>query len=154
MFFNLVTKDFNTPGFRGFVELGNDVGIDHAASFKRPIEIDLADFAAQCRLRQLRDRKHVVGNAVRRALRIKHLQIQHAVYGHLYIVARNACLLSNVGGQFFQTVLVPNALHNRNHDVKSRMQCAAVLTEALNDIGTLLRHYSCRLKQGDYYHHD
>ena len=43
------------------------------ALLERPVEFDLADLAAQGRLRELNDGELVIGDAVGGALRIEHL---------------------------------------------------------------------------------
>ena len=60
------------------------------------VEIDLADLAAELRLAELADREHVVGDAVRRALRVQHFQVEHAVDADLHVVARDADLRRDV----------------------------------------------------------
>ena len=67
-----------------------------AALLERAVELDLADLAAQRRLRELRDREGIVRDAVRRARGIHHLQIQHAVDADLHVVLRDADLLGDV----------------------------------------------------------
>ena len=70
--------------------------VDVRALLERAVELDLADLAAQRGLRELDDREAVVGDAVGRALRVEHLQVQHAVDADLHVVARDADLLRDV----------------------------------------------------------
>jgi hypothetical protein len=65
-------------------------------------------------------------------MRIEDLHIEDGVDTHLHIVPRNADLLGHVEGLFLQAVPVGNTLYEWNEDMKSRMQCAAVLAEILN----------------------
>ena len=52
------------------------------------------------------DGEDVVGDAVRGALRVQHLEIQHAVHLHLHVVARDADLRRDIERHFLQRVLV------------------------------------------------
>ena len=57
---DLVAQYFDAPRLRRLVEFADDVGIDGRAFLERTVEVDLADFTAQRRLRQLRDGELVV----------------------------------------------------------------------------------------------
>ena len=54
---DLVAQHLDAPRLRRLVELGDDLRVDVGALLERAVEIDLADLAAQRRLRQLRDRE-------------------------------------------------------------------------------------------------
>ena len=121
--------------------------VDPPALLERAVELDLADLAAQRRLRELRDREGIVRDAVRRARGIHHLQIQHAVDADLHVVLRDADLLGNVDRGLLQAVPVRDALDAGHEDVEARMQGLAVLAEPLDDERALLRHDDRRLEQ-------
>src|SRR6185312_1149706 len=149
---DLVTHHFHAPGAGGLVELGNDVRVDDAASLEGAVELDLADFAPQCRLGELRDGEAVVRNAIRGEVRVEHLHIQDGVNTNLHVVPRDADLLGDVERLLFQTVSVSNALDERNQDMKPGLQRTAVLAEALDDVCALLRNYGRGARDHDYDH--
>src|SRR6185369_11378610 len=136
---DLVAQHLYAPRLGRFVELAHDVHVDLPALLERSVEIDLADLAAQRRLSELRNGEVVVRNAVRRARRVEHLQIQHAVDTDLHVVLRDADLLRNVDRTFLQVVLVGDVLHERHEDMEAGRQSAAVLPEQLDDERALLR---------------
>src|ERR1700742_2601365 len=148
---DFVAQYLHAPGGRCLVQLGNDIRDDGAARLERSIQLDFADLAAQRGLRQLRNRKSIVGDSVRGEVRVHHLHIQHAVHAHLDIVAGDADLLGDVDGDFLQAVLVGYALHEGHQDVKAGGQRTAVLAEVLDDVGALLRNHGGGLCD---YHHD
>ena len=125
-----------------------------AARLERAIEIDLADLAAQRRLRELDDREAIVRDAVRGAAGIEHLQIQHAVDADLHVVLGDADLLGNIERLFLEGVPVGDAFDERKQDVKPGLDRAAVAAESLDDEGALLRHDDGGLHQDDDDEHD
>lgn len=76
-------------------------------------------------------------------MRIEDLHVEDGVHTNLHIVPGNADLLGNVEGLFLQAVPVGNTLDERNQNMKSRMQCAAVLPEILDNVRALLWDHSC-----------
>ena len=62
--FDLVTEHFDAPGLRSLVEFVDHLNIDIRPLLKRPIEINLADLAAQCGLGQLGQGKVVIADAI------------------------------------------------------------------------------------------
>ena len=138
----------------GLVELGDHVGIDDAAGLEGAIQLDLADLAAQGRLRELRDGEAVIGDAVGGQVRIEHLHVEDRVDADLDVVARDADLLGDIEGLLLQAVPVGDALHERHQNVKARLQRAAVFAEVLDDVGALLGHHGRGLGQHDDHGHD
>ena len=61
---DLVAQHLHAPRFGGLVHFGNDHHVDVRPLFERAIELNLADLAAEVRLRQLGDGVGVVGDAV------------------------------------------------------------------------------------------
>jgi hypothetical protein len=112
--------------------------------------ICLADLAAQGGLRQLRNREAVVGDPVGRQVRIHHLHVQHCIDAHLHVVAGDADLFGNVDRDFFETVLVGDALHERHENMKAGRQRAAVFAQVFDHEGALLRHH--RRGLGNHHH--
>ena len=146
---DLVAQHLHAPGLGRLVELLHDLQVDVHALFERLVEVDLADLAAQRRLRQLRDGEDVVGDAVRRALRVEDLEIQDAVHAHLHVVARDADLRRDVDRRFLQRMPVADDVEERNQDVKPGMQHAGKPAEPLDDVRALLRDDDRRLRNDD-----
>src|SRR6185503_3413360 len=142
-----VAQHFDAPRLGCLVELADDVGVDRGALLERAVELDLADLAAQRRLRELRDRELVVRDAVRRARRIEDLHVQDAVDADLDVIPRDADLLRDVDRHLLQAVLVGDALHERREDVEPGLQRAAVFAPQLDDVRALLRYDDRRLRQ-------
>ncbi len=90
-------------------------------------------------MRKLGDAKAVVGDAVGGALRIQDFQIEHAVHRYLNVVPGDANLRWNVDGLFFERMLVAHHVEEGHEDMKSRAKSPAVLAEALDHVGALLR---------------
>ncbi len=65
---DLVAQHLDAPRLGRLVELGDDRGVDVRALLEGAVEVDLADLAAQRRLRELGDGEHVVRDAVGGAL--------------------------------------------------------------------------------------
>src|SRR5579872_1357159 len=61
---DLIPHYLHAPRPRCLVQLRDDIRVDDASGLERPIELDLADFAAQGGLGKLGDRKAVVSDAV------------------------------------------------------------------------------------------
>ena len=142
-----------TPQARGcLVQFADHVGVDGAARLEGAVEFDLADFAAQGGLRELRDREAVVGDPVGGQMRIEHLHVEHRVDADLDVVARDADLLRDVDGDFLQAVPVGHPLDERNEDVEARLQGAAVFAQILDDERALLRHHGRGLGHHDDHH--
>src|SRR6267143_1505297 len=59
--FDLVAQHLDSPVSARLVERGDDLPVDLVARLERLVELHLADLAAQRGLRQLRDRRDVVG---------------------------------------------------------------------------------------------
>ena len=97
------------------------------------VEVDLADLAAQRRLGELRDREHVVGDAVRGAFGVEHLEVEHAVDLHLDVVARDADLRGDVGGGFLQRVAIADDVDERNEDVETGAERGVEAAQPLDD---------------------
>jgi hypothetical protein len=136
------------------IQLADHVCVDRAARLECTVEVDLADLAAQRRLRELNDREAVVGDAVRSAAGIQHLQVQHAVDAHLDVVPGDADLFGDIERFLLERVPVRDALGERYQDVKARLDRAAESTERFDDECTLLRHHDCSLHQHDEDEHD
>jgi hypothetical protein len=139
MFLNLVAQHFHTPGLGRFVQLLHDLHVDVNALFERLVQIDLADLAAQVRLRELRDREDVVRDAVRRAFRIEDLEIQDAVHTDLHVVARDADLRRDIDRDFLQRVPVPDDIQKRHEEVQAGLFDVRKPAESLDDERALLR---------------
>jgi hypothetical protein len=103
------------------------------------VEVDLADLAPERGLRELADREKIVGDAVRRALGVHHLQVEHAVDVHLHVVLRDADLLRDVEGGLLQRVAVADRVDEREKDVEPGVERRAVAAEPLDDERALLR---------------
>ena len=146
---DLVAQHLHAPRLRRLVELADDLRVDVGPLLERLVQIDLADLAAQRRLRELADREHVVGDAVRRALRIQHLQVEDAVDADLHVVARDADLRRDVDGDLLERVAVADDIDERQQHVKARAQRAVKPAEALDDVRALLRHDDRRLRDDD-----
>src|SRR5688572_7536420 len=146
---DLVAQDLDAPGRRGLVELVDDVGVDRGALLEGAVELDLADLAAQRRLRELNDREAVVGDAVGGLARIEHLHVEHAIDADLHVVARDADLLGNVHRLFLEVVLVGDAVEEGLQDVKPGLDRAAVAAEGLDHECALLRHDDRGLRNDD-----
>src|SRR6185437_2180970 len=112
---------------------------DGGPGLKSFVQLDLADLASQRRLGQLRERKLIVVDPVRRALGIKHPHVQNSVDMDLDIVARNAHLFGNVDGTFLQHVLVTDCVDERHENVESRIKRRTVFPQTFHDVGALLR---------------
>ena len=95
------------------------------------------------------DREEVVGDAVRRALGVQHLQVQHAVDADLHVVARDADLLGDVDRLLLERVPVADHVDERHQDVEAGVERAGELAQALDDVGALLRHDDRRLRDDD-----
>ncbi len=127
----------------------DDVGVDRGALLEGAVELDLADLAAQRRLRELDDREAVVGDAVGGLARIEHLQVEHAVDADLHVVARDADLLGDVHRLFLEVVLVGDAVEEGLQDVEPGLDRAVVAAERLDDEGALLGHDDRGLRDDD-----
>src|SRR6185503_13017794 len=138
---DLVAHDFDAPGLGGFVQFADDLRVDVGALLKGAVEFDLAELAAQRGLRQLGDAEGIVADAVGCALGVQDFQVEHTVHRHLNVVAGDANLWRDVDGLLLERVLVANDVEKRDQDMKSRAQRAAILAQALDDVGALLRHH-------------
>ena len=116
---DLVAEHLHAPRFRGLVHFADHHEVDVRPLLEGAIELDLADLAAEVRLRELRDRIGVVGDAVRRAGGIEDFEVQDAVDRDLYVVARDADLLGNVERDFLQRMLVADGVEERHEDVEA-----------------------------------
>ena len=134
---------------RRVVERGDHGGVDLVALLERAVELHPADDAAQRRLRQLRDREHVVRRAIRREPRIGHLEIQDAVDLQLRVVLGDADLRRHVERRFAQVVPVRDAVEERDDEVESRREHRVEAAEPLDDPRLLLRHDADRLDDAD-----
>jgi len=63
--------------------------------------LDLAELAPQRCLSELRDAEVIVGDAIRGALGVEHLQVKHAIHGNLDVVSRDTDLRWYVDGLLF-----------------------------------------------------
>ena len=113
------------------------------------VEIDLADFAAQRGLASWVMAKHDSSRCRRRRARVENLHVEDAVDAHLDVVARDADLLGDIDGGFFERVPVADDVHERREDMKAGLQRAGVAAQALDDVGALLRHDHGRLGEND-----
>ena len=95
---DLVAQHLDAPVRRRLVERGDDRRVDLVALLEGPVELHLADHAAQRRLRELRDRDDVVRRAVGREPRIGHLEVQDAVDLQLRVVLGDADLARTSSG--------------------------------------------------------
>jgi hypothetical protein len=100
-------------------------------------------------LRKLRNREVIVGDAVRGARRVEHLQVQHTVDADLHVVFRDADLLGDIERLLLQAVAVGDPLHERNQYMEAGRHRAAVLAEDFDDVRALLRHDDGRLRDDD-----
>ncbi len=146
---DLVAQHLDAPGRGSLVEFGDDILVDRLPLFEGAVELDLADLAAERRLRELDDREAVVGDAVGCLAGLQHLQIQHSVHADLHVVPGDADLLRDVHRLFLQVVLVGDALDERDEDMKARLDRAAVAAEILDDKRALLRHDNGGLRDDD-----
>ena len=142
---DLVAQHLHAPRLGGLVELGDDRDVDVGALLERAVEVDLADLAAQRRLRELRDGEQVVLDAVGGALRVEDLEVEHAVDADLDVVAGDADLLRDVERRFLERVLVADDVDERHQDVEAGVERAGVPAEPLDDEGALLRDDDGRL---------
>ena len=94
--FDFVTQHFHAPIQSGFVNGLHHLGVDDVAFFKGFIQLQLTDYRAQRRLRQLRNGDHIVAGAVAGAHGIGHLKVENAVNLKLRVVARDADLAGDV----------------------------------------------------------
>ena len=62
------------------VEVADYLGVDISPLLERSIQLDLAEFAAQRSLCQLRNAEGIVADAVGGAFGIENFQIEHAVH--------------------------------------------------------------------------
>ena len=147
---DLVPHHLDAPGHRRLVELGYHVGVDGATCLESPIQLDLADLAAQRRLCQLGDGEVVVGDAVGGKMGIQHLHVKDCVHGNLDVIARYADLFGNVERLLFQAVTIGHALDERDQNVEPGLQRAAVLAQIFYDKRTLLRHHGRRARNHDH----
>src|SRR5439155_18947375 len=128
----------DAPRDRRLVELGHNVCVDGATGLERPIKLNLADLAAECRLGELGDSEVVIGDAVRGEMRIQDLHVEDCVDTDLDVVPRYADLFGNVKRLFLWTVPIGDALDEWNQNVESGLQRAAVLAKAFDDVRALL----------------
>lgn len=96
------------------------------SGFKRSVELDLPEFTAKRRLRQLGDRERVIIDTVARQLGIDDAQIHNSVYADLNVVARNALLFGNIDDLFLQRVALTDLIHERNQDVRAGIESPIV----------------------------
>ena len=87
--------------------------VDLVAALEGLVELHLADLAAQRRLRELRDREHVVRRAVGREPRVGHLEVDDPVHRELGVVLGDADLLGHVERHFLERVPVGDAVDER-----------------------------------------
>src|SRR5439155_25588406 len=88
------------------VEGGDDETVDVIALLECAVELHLADYAAQRRLRELRDRDPEIARPVRGEPGIGDLEIQNAVDLQLRIVLGDANLAGDIERDFAQVVLI------------------------------------------------
>ena len=142
-------EHFDPPGLGRLVELGHNGRIDARAFLEGPIQLALADLTPERGLRQLRDGEAIVRDPIGGPLGIQHFEVQDSIDGHLNIVPRDADLLRDIRGLFFQGVFVADGIDERDQNVKSRVQHGGKLPESLHDIGVLLRHDPDRFGEED-----
>ena len=95
------------------------------------------------------DREDVVRDAVRRPLGVEHLQVQDAVHAHLHVVARDADLRRDVDGLLLERVPVADDVDERHEEMEAGVERRVVASEALDDVGALLRHDDRRLEEDE-----
>lgn len=98
---DFIAHHFDAPRFRGLVEFAYHLRIDMGPLLKGSIQLDLAKFAAQGGLRQLRNAEDVVANAVGGALGVENFQVRYAIDRQLNVVPSNANLRRDVDGLLF-----------------------------------------------------
>jgi hypothetical protein len=74
--------------------------MDIGSFLERPVELVFSDLAPQRGLRELDQDECIVADALRRALRVFHLEIQNAVHRYLHILAHDADLFRDVIGGY------------------------------------------------------
>src|SRR5438093_10723997 len=122
------------------------------ALLERAIQLNLANLAAQRGLRELDDSEEVVRDPVRGAFRIQDLEIEHAVYVHLDVVAGDADLRGNIDGRFLERVPVTDRVNEREEDVKAGVEGSRVPLQPPHDVGALLGDYDRGLGNNNYDH--
>jgi hypothetical protein len=137
---DLVAQHLYAPGERGLVDGVDDLAVDDVALLESLVQFELADHAAQRRLRKLRDRDDVVRRAVARLLGVRHLEIQDAVHLKLRVVARDANLAGDIERHFLQAVLVRDVVDEGDQEVQARRERGVKAPEPLDDPRVLLRH--------------
>ena len=94
---------------------------------------------ATCKLRR----------AVRRELRVGHLEVQDAVDLQLRVVLGDADLARHVERDLAQVVPVGDAVDERDHEIEPRLQHRVEAPEPLDDQRVLLRHDADRRDDDD-----
>ena len=138
---DFVTQHFDAPVKSRFVDRRNDGLVDKVALFKGLVQFHAAHDASEGRLRKLRNGNDVVARAVASPLRIGHLKKKHAVDGKLRVVLGDADLARGVERHFLEAVLVGDAIHKGNDEVKARREDPVKLPQTLDHPGALLRHH-------------
>src|SRR5581483_9670559 len=75
-------------------------------------------------------------------MRIEHLHVKDRVDTDLDVIPRDANLFGNIERLLLQAMPVGDALDERNQNVKSGMERAAVPAETLDDVRALMRNHS------------
>jgi len=91
------------------------MGIDRITLLECPVELHLADYGAQQRLRKLSNGEHVVRRAVASAHWVSDLEIDDSIDLQLRVVAGDANLAWHIERHFFQRMLIGDAFDER-HD--------------------------------------
>ena len=137
---DLVAQHLDAPRLGRLVELVHHLEVDVRALLEGAVELDLADLAAQRRLRELGDREEIVRHAVGGPLGIHHLQVEDAVDVHLDVVLRDADLLRDIEGILLERVAVADPVDEGEEDVEARVERGPVAAEPLDHERALLRH--------------
>ena len=119
------------------------------ALLERPVQLHLADHAAQGRLRKLGDCDHEIARAIGRELRVGHLKIEDTVHLQLRIVFGDADLAWNIKRYFAQIVLVSDAVDKRNHEIQSGREHGMESSPTFDNQRMLLRNDTYRLGDND-----
>ena len=148
--FDFIAQHFHAPGAPRLVQHRNHLSINLVTTFESLVEFHFADFRTQSGLRQLGDRRYIIGRSIRSQFRVGDLVINNAVHPELRVVAGNTDLLLHIQRSFLQRMPVGHAVEERHNHIQPRFEHGIVFAHALDHPRHLLRHLAYRL---DGHHH-
>ena len=116
---------------------------------ERLVERHRADHVAERRHREQVDRREVVGDLVRRRLRVGDLEVDDRLDVHDDVVLRDHGLRRERDDLLAQIEQRAHAVDERDDDGEARVQRPAVAAEPLDHAGARLRNHPHRLRQRD-----